>query len=159
MEDPAMYPMGGRGMNRRERYPEDAETIHYYGGNGMSNGNAGRSGGNGSRGGNGGSTASYHEFPYDRMVGGYDRMMPMDMDPRAGRSPKSRKTYMEGKESHHDKTKQMQELEKYMQELSQDMTEMIEDASPEEKTLLVQKLNTLATNKIICLKSMVSTGI
>ena len=38
----------------------------------------------------------------------------------------------------------MQELESYMQELASDMTELIQDASPEEKTLIQQKLNTLA---------------
>lgn len=121
MEEPMMYYRGGKDMYRRERYPDDLEGIRYYNGNGSNSGSngssSGRSGGNGSRGGNSGSTFSFHEFPYDRMVGGYDRMMPMEMDPRAGRSYNSRKTYMEGKESHHDKTKQMQELEKYMQEL------------------------------------------
>jgi hypothetical protein len=41
----------------------------------------------------------------------------------------------------------MQELEAYMNELAQDMTEMINDASPEEKQLLQNKLMTL-TSKI-----------
>lgn len=65
-------------------------------------------------------------------------------DPREGRSPYRRMMYMEGKEMHHDKAKQMKELEEYMQELTQDIVEMIEDASPEEKQILQQKLNTLS---------------
>ena len=68
-----------------------------------------------------------------------------ERDMREGRSPSRRKRYMEGKEMHHDKLKQMQELEEYMQELTSDLTEMIEDASPEEKTLLQQKISMLAT--------------
>ena len=71
---------------------------------------------------------------------------PMEIrDYREGRSPMSRRGYMEAKELHKDKTTQMHELEKYMQELSADITEMIMDASPEEKTILQQKLNALVT--------------
>ena len=65
-------------------------------------------------------------------------------DSREGRSPEYRRMYMESKEMHQDKAKQMQELEKYMRELGDDITEMIEDASPEEKQLLQQKIATLA---------------
>lgn len=64
-------------------------------------------------------------------------------DMREGRSPISRKMYMESKEMHHDKSKKMKELEKYMRELSDDIVEMIEDASPEEKQILQQKLDAL----------------
>jgi hypothetical protein len=39
----------------------------------------------------------------------------------------------------------MQELEKYAQELASDVTDMIRDASPEEKTMLQQKIQTLAS--------------
>lgn len=65
-------------------------------------------------------------------------------DPKEGRSGERRKMYMEGK-GMKDKTHQMKELETYMQELSQDVTEMIQDASPEEKQLLQQKISMLAT--------------
>lgn len=65
-------------------------------------------------------------------------------DSREGSSPIHRKMYMESKELHHDKAKQMQELESYVQELSKDITEMIKDSSPEEKQLLQQKIATLA---------------
>lgn len=75
-------------------------------------------------------------------------MAPFDArDYREGRSYMTRKNYMEGKEMHHDKAKQMQELDKYVQELTDDVLEMIHDASPEEKMALSQKMTTLA-NKI-----------
>lgn len=66
-------------------------------------------------------------------------------DSREGRSPMTRKMYMESKELHHPKETKLKELEKYMQELTQDLSEMISDASPEEKTMLQQKLSTLAS--------------
>lgn len=65
-------------------------------------------------------------------------------DYREGRSPISRKGYMESKEMHMDKSYQMQELEKYMKELGEDITEMISDATPEEKKTLKDKLTMLA---------------
>ena len=43
-----------------------------------------------------------------------------------------------------DFDEKMMELEKYMKELSGDMMEMINDATPEEKEILSQKLSTLA---------------
>ena len=66
-------------------------------------------------------------------------------DQREGRSPMSRKSYMESKDMHKDKASQLQELEKYAQELTSDMVEMLEDASPEEKQFLSNKIATLAT--------------
>lgn len=65
-------------------------------------------------------------------------------DHREGRSPKARRMYMESKEMHHSKSTKMHDLEQYMKELSSDITEMIEEASPEEKELLTNKLNHLA---------------
>lgn len=98
-------------------------------------------GGNNGQGmGNQGGTRSYYDR--NRM-----EMMPdrWRRDDREGRSPERRRTYMEGKEMKKDKVHQMQELNKYMQELASDMTEMIEDASPEEKQLLHQKITELAS--------------
>lgn len=69
----------------------------------------------------------------------------MMRDVREGKSPMSRKNYMESKELHQGVPAQMKELEKYLQELSQDITEMIADASQEEKTVLQQKLSILAS--------------
>ena len=75
------------------------------------------------------------------MEGAYNQVRDM----REGTSPIHRKMYMESKELHHDKAKQMQELENYLHELSKDVTEMIRDATPEEKQMLQQKLSALAT--------------
>ena len=66
-------------------------------------------------------------------------------DAREGKSYRSRKMYMEAKETHQDKATQMRELEKYMQELAQDVTEMIEGSSPEERQYLSKKISALAT--------------
>lgn len=65
-------------------------------------------------------------------------------DKREGRSPLTRKMYMEHKDMHSDKTVKMRDLENYMGELTHDITEMIEGASPEEKQLLQQKIAILA---------------
>ena len=70
--------------------------------------------------------------------------MTMTRDRREGKSPMSRKNYMELKEMHQPKTTQMRELEKYLQELSSDIVEMIQDASPEEKAFMEQKISALA---------------
>lgn len=66
-------------------------------------------------------------------------------DHKEGRSPMARKSYMEAKELNKDVQTKMHELEKYMQELTRDMAEMIAEATPEEKQMLQQKLNTLST--------------
>lgn len=62
-----------------------------------------------------------------------------------GRSPHSRKNYIEAKMHKKDKATQLRELEKYMQELSSDIVEMIDDSSPEEKQYLEKKITTLAS--------------
>lgn len=82
----------------------------------------------------------YREYEYPRDI--------TRRDPKEGRSPVSRKMYMESKELHHDQSKKMQELETYVQELTSDLIEMIADATPEEKQLLKTKISTLST-KII----------
>ena len=82
--------------------------------------------------------------PYDGM-----RPYPVEVrDSREGRSPMSRRMYMEAKELHKDKTTQMHELDKYLQELAHDMTEVIQGATPEEKALLQKKLTALV-DKIV----------
>ena len=84
------------------------------------------------------------EMPYYQEGG--IRETPIELrDSKEGRSPKTRKMYMESKDMHHDKAVQMQELEQYMKELSKDIVEMIEGASPEEKQLLKSKLTTLVS--------------
>ena len=127
--DGGMYNYANNGGNSRSF---DGEGRMYYNGGSTSYANNG-SGGNNAR---GGGSRGYS----DGWV-----MAPFDVrDYREGKSPITRRNYMESKELHHDKAKQMQELEKYMSELSQDITEMISDASPEEKTTLSQKLMALS---------------
>ena len=83
---------------------------------------------------------NYYETPY--MLPSSPLMM---RDPREGRSAGRRRMYMEAKEMHQPKEKQMHELDSYMQELSGDITDMIRDASPEERQMLQQKLSSLVT--------------
>ena len=97
----------------------------------------GRSRAGGERSGDQGGGTRY----YDQVLDWPDEMR----DKREGKSWKTRKMYMESKEMHHDKAKQMKELEKYMQELSSDILEMIDEASPEEKQFLSSKISTLAS--------------
>lgn len=89
----------------------------------------------------------YEENGQNREVNGYinrSTMPTMARDYREGRSYMSRKGYMESKENHEDKSKQMQELERYITELGSDITDMIRDASPEEKQMLRDRLVTLS---------------
>lgn len=122
------YPMYYNGGGSRN-YENMDNRMWYNGGNSSSAGNNARGGG--SR----GYSDGWVMAPFDAR------------DYREGRSYMTRKNYMEGKEMHHDKVKQMQELDKYVQELTDDVLEMIHDASPEEKVALSQKMTTLA-NKI-----------
>lgn len=121
----------------------DERSISHENGNGMhrsyysnGNGSSSSSNGNGSSSGSNGSSSSQYterEFPY------------AFQDIRDGKSHRSRRMYMEAKETHQDKSVQMKELEKYVQELAQDMVEMVEGASPEEKQYLSKKITALAT--------------
>lgn len=109
-----------------------------------------------------------YEEPYWRMTPEMYRMMDMwgerDMDRDKGRmyytepmsvsdgkegqSGMSRRTYMESKELHksnsqEDKQAKMMSLEMYMKDLAKDITGMIAGATPEEKSLLKTKMQTL----------------
>ena len=64
-------------------------------------------------------------------------------DEREGRSPIKRKMYMESKRKGMDSSKSMKELENYLQDLTSDMMEMLDNASPEEKSMVQKKINTL----------------
>ena len=127
------------GFEEKSHYQQQQPTMYYpmyYDGNGVrasSNGSGSNSGGS-----NGGSSSMNYtekEYPYEFR------------DHREGRSPRSRRMYMEARETHQDKTSQMRELEKYMQELAQDLVEMVEGASPEEKQYLSKKISALS-NKL-----------
>lgn len=114
----------------------DMPRMYYNGGGSSGGGNSGGGGrsGGGNSGGSSGGNSQYSE-----------REFPMAFqDGREGRSPRSRRMYMEAKETHQDKATQMRELEKYMQELAQDVTEMIEGASQEERQYLSKKISSLA---------------
>ena len=128
-----MYQQSDPSMERR--YYQDNMYQTGSGNGGQSRRYAGSQGGSGNSGGN---SSRYYDWNYDDMY-------MSDRDVREGSSPMYRKMYMESKESHHDKAKQMKELESYVHELSNDVLEMIKDASPEEKQLLQQKISVLAT--------------
>ena len=129
--------MNGNDMYYTEGHTTDGRDMSrmYY--NGSSSGNRGgnNSSSMSSSGNNNSSQYSEREFPM------------AFTDGREGPSPRSRRMYMEAKETHQDKATQMRELEKYMQELTQDVTEMIEGSSPEERQYLSKKIAVLA-NKI-----------
>ena len=126
--------ISGRSSWYREVNNTDGrDGRRYYNGSGNSSSQYSESGQGQSRGGENSSQYTEKEFPH------------AFQDPREGRSPRSRRMYMESKETHQDKSVQMRELEKYMQELTQDMIEMIEGATSEEKQYLSKKVSALAT--------------
>lgn len=107
----------------------------------------------------------YEEPPYYHMTPEMYRDMDRDMgrmyyteptmntsmrDSREGRSGMSRRAYMENKELHKanttaDKEAKVRDLNTYMTELATDMSEIINDATPEEKSVLKNKLSALVT--------------
>ena len=128
-EYPMMYPVEYRYYRDMDR----EQGNMYYTDYAMNNG-----------GGNQGGSRNYQDG--NRQTPGESRNYPIELrDYREGRSPMTRKTYMERKMHGGAKEAQIQELEKYMQELSYDITEMIEGASPEEKQMLKTKISALAT--------------
>ncbi len=143
---------GGGSRNYRDmdynmgRMYYDGSTSYAQGGGG---GQGGSGGGQGGSSGGGGGSRNYQDG--NRQSEGESRNYPQREYPielrdyREGRSPMTRKTYMERKMHGGAKEAQMHELEKYMQELTSDITEMIEGASPEEKQMLQRKISALAT--------------
>lgn len=73
------------------------------------------------------------------------RMNYTNHDMRDGRAWESRRGYMEAKEHGEDKNQTNKELEKFMQDLADDMTEMVVNMDANEKTLLKQRLATMAS--------------
>ena len=122
-----------RDMDRgygRMYYTETSTTSSNGGSNSSNGGNSSSMGGNtGSR--------NYTEKPMMDLAG--------MRDSREGRSPISRRTYMESKAMHKDKASSLKDLENYVNELGKDIIEMIEDSSPEEKQYLEKKISQLAT--------------
>ena len=115
----------------------DMSRMYYGGSNGSSSGgySSGRSNGSSGSSNSNGSNSQYSEKEFPGAF----------QDMREGRSPRSRRMYMEAKETKQDKATQMKELEHYMQELAQDVTEMIGGSSPEERQYLSKKISALAT--------------
>lgn len=146
-EHKSYYPIYMRDMDRNygRIYYEEQPDQRMYGDSGGSNPEyheSGRSNGNQY----GGSTSQRNEPQGGNdPTSKYENMMMRDE--REGRSPKSRKTYMESKAQHSDKAMQMKELENYMQELTSDMLEMVEGSTQEEKQYLSKRIAALA-NKI-----------
>lgn len=116
--------------------------MYYDGASYAQSGSSSNGSGSSSNGGNNSGSSRNHQ---QGMIPYYEYPMELMRDQREGRSPMSRKNYMEAKEKSHDPSTHMKELEKYLQELSQDVTEMIQKATPEEKQLLQQKISLLAT--------------
>ena len=141
---PPMYYNGG-GNQGGNQYAErsgntdgrDMPRMYYNGSGGSGNSGGGGRSGSGS-GGSSGSSGGSSQYSEREFPGAFQ-------DEREGRSPRSRRMYMEAKETKQDKATQMRELEKYMQELAQDVVEMVEDASPEERQYLSKKISALAT--------------
>ena len=125
-----MYNDGGR-MYAGDSGSGSSNRMYADGGRSDRSGNEGRDG-----------RSSNGNEGQDGRRGYSDMMM---KDPREGNSPMQRRMYMESKQMHHGKAKQLQELEKYMKDLSGDLVEMIEDASLEEKQYLSNRLSALAT--------------
>ena len=139
-------------MMTPEMYREyDAEELRdmdremgrmYYSGGGSSSGGSSGGSHSGNMGGGSSSGMSGSSRGYSESEGGQYSSR-MQRDSREGRSGQSRRGYMEAKEQGKDKQAKMKELEEYMKELSTDVTEMIGDASPEEKSMLKTKMQTL----------------
>lgn len=120
-------------MKKSDHHQKPEDDRMYYSGYPMYYADSGRANsGNGTSNTNSSNGRNYYDDPMGR-------------DEREGRSPMSRRMYMEAKHTGKDKVAQLRELEKYMQELSQDITEMIADASPEEKQYLEKKITALAS--------------
>jgi len=103
----------------------------------------GSSGGSSSGMSSGGSSSSGMSSGSMGSQGGSRGYSESGRDSREGRSGERRRGYMEAKEQGKDKQAKMRELEDYLKELSTDVTEMIEGASPEEKSMLKNKMQVL----------------
>lgn len=134
---------GGGGGSRNYRGMEyNMGRMSYDGATSYAQGGSG--GGQGGNSGGGGGSRSYQDG--NRQSEGESRNYPIEIrDYREGRSPMTRKTYMERKMHGGGKEVQVQELEKYMHELTNDIMEMLDGASVEEKQILQKKISALAT--------------
>lgn len=156
-EEPPYYHM----MPNEAEWNRDMDRMDgkmYYSGDQSSGGNSGsqsgQSGGSSSSGMSGnmsGNTRGYEEGYSDGNRRGYESGYndgQRSNRQSESRSERARRGYAEAKETNRgnspeEKQKKMKELENYTKELAEDVTEMISDATPEEKSLLKQKMQVL----------------
>ena len=121
---PMMYDYDWDDMEYQRDMDRNSHNRMYYTDGNM--GGSSSSGMNNSSMGSQGGSRGYSESRYDRARRGYEESKAMHKGNTA-----------------EDKQQKMKELENYMKELSTDVTDMISDMSPEEKSLMKQKMQVL----------------
>ena len=139
-----MRDMDRDGMGRMY-YSDGVQTSGVNTGSRSTSGQSGNYGGENTGNTSGGNVRGYSDGYNDGMKDGESR----GRSQSESQYDRNRRGYQEAKEMHKDnsaegKQAKMRELEKYMKSISEDLTEAIEGASPEEKSMLKSKLQTLA---------------
>lgn len=127
------YTVGRGGRPRMTRY-DDSGMGSYIGSTGMNNG--------GRR-----NYTRPNEYMFEMYPEMYDETYKPYHDEYDGDSWKYRRNYMENKHEKGNNTDSINELNEYVKSLTDDIMDMVEKATPQEKTMLKQKINGLA-NKI-----------
>ena len=127
-------------------YMEGDAGRNYYGGrmyyDGQSS-NSSQSNSNSTSGNDSGMSGRKTYVPYME----YAPYMMRDDKWRQDRSSTSRRMYMESKHEHKDNQQSMRELERYIYDLGEDLVDMVKESTPEEKQVLINKIQQL-TSKI-----------
>lgn len=129
----AMYPEMGR-MN----YSRGGGRRMYSGGSNGNSGNSGSSRGGGYNGSRNYGNGMRNYMPYEDMY--EPNMWEDDM-----KSYIYKRNYMDMKHNGENESESSKELEKYMKELSSELTDMVSESTPNEKSMIKQKLTTLAS--------------
>ena len=154
LEEAMYYCSIVKAMEENQELHKKEQYHYYYYTAPSSYANSGNGGGNNGNGGNSGGGKMYYEDneeyplylePHQAAQYLPEKIKENKRDYREGRSPISRRKYMESKEMFKDEKTQKYELEEYMNELTHDIMEMIAGITPDQKVLLTQKLNTLAS--------------
>lgn len=125
------YTVGRGGRPRMSRY-DDSNMGSYTDATGMNNSSGRRN------------YTQPHEYMMDDMM--YPEMYNSHYDNKYdGDSWKYRRTYMEYKHDHGKDYDSTKELDEYLKSLTDDIMDMVEKTTPQEKAMLKQKINTLAT--------------
>lgn len=114
----------------------------YYQGGGQGSGSNGASMGSSGMGGARNYTPYMEYAPYMMRD---DKWRDQRLYNTADKTYNSRRMYMESKQNQATDQQAMKELEHYIKDLGDDLTDMIRDSSTEEKQVLSQKLQQLAT--------------